>query len=98
MKRQGEKPMATFVIGYDIHPTKNETYDELIKAIKKLGSWWHNLDSTWVVVSDSTASQIRDELKKHMYKDDQLLVVKSANVGSWFGFSESGSQWLKDHL
>jgi hypothetical protein len=42
-----EAPMATFAIGYDLHPSKGETYDELIEAIKQVGSnWWHHLDST----------------------------------------------------
>ncbi len=90
--------MTTYIIGYDIHPTKNESYDDLINAIKKLGSWWHHLDSTWVVVSDLTAVEIRDRIWKHMYKDDQLLVVKSGGVAAWNGFSDSGSKWLKDNI
>jgi hypothetical protein len=90
--------MATYIIGYDLHPTKGETYDELIDAIKTIGKWWHHLDSTWVVVSDETAAAIRDKLQGHMKSDDQLLVVKSSGVGAWFGFNDKGSSWLKDNL
>jgi hypothetical protein len=91
--------MATYVVGYDLHPSKGETYDELFKAIKNVGSnWWHHLDSTWVVVSEKSAVEIRDELKSHMLADDQLMVVCSSGAGAWFGFNENGSSWLKTNL
>jgi hypothetical protein len=90
--------MATYIIGYDLHPSKGETYEELIAAIKELGAWWHHLDSTWVVVCDKSAADIRDTLWAHMKSDDQLLVVKSSGVGAWKGFNTTGSQWLKDNL
>ena len=91
--------MTTFVIGYDIHPSKGETYDELIAAIKIVGStWWHHLDSTWVVVSQKTAVQIRDALIPHLRSDDQLLVAVLAGEAAWTGFNENGSSWLKSNL
>jgi hypothetical protein len=91
--------MSTFAIGYDLHPSRGETYDELIGAIKRVGStWWHHLDSTWVVVSDKTAEQIRDSLLSHLKSDDQLLVVLLSGEGAWFGFNDKGSSWLKSNL
>jgi hypothetical protein len=92
--------MATHLIGYDIHPSKGETYDDLFSGIKAIGAWWHHLDSTWLVISDLTAVQIRDRLKAHLpASDDQLLVLTvSGDAGAWWGFNDSGSQWLKANL
>jgi len=90
--------MPAYIIGYDLHPIKGETYDELIEAIKKIGPCWHHLDSTWIVVSELSAAEIRDRLKKHLLKDDQLLVVKSGVESAWHGFNDRGHQWLKDNL
>lgn len=91
--------MATYAIGYDLHPSRGETYEELIEAIKNVGgNWWHHLDSTWVVVSDKTAVQIRDSLKPHLKTDDQLLVVRLTREGAWTGFNEKGASWLKTNL
>lgn len=92
--------MATHLIGYDIHPSKGETYDELFESIKALGAWWHHLDSTWLVTSNLTAVQIRDRLKAHLpASDDQLLVLTvSGDAGAWYGFNDSGGKWLKDNL
>lgn len=91
--------MATYIVGYDLHPTRGETYEDLINAIKNVGStWWHHLDSTWVVVTNKSASQIRDELSRHLRSDDQLLVVESAHVAAWTGFNDNGSAWLKANV
>ena len=92
--------MATFIIGYDIHPSRGETYDALIEGIKALGAWWHHLDSTWLVKSTSSAAQIRDQLWGLMpYTDDQLLVINvSGDEAAWQGFKDSGSAWIKNNL
>ena len=90
--------MATYIVGYDIHPTRDEKYDNLIEAIKAYGTWWHHLDSTWVIVTDKSVAQIRDDLQQHMYKDDQLLIVQSGKIAAWYGFSDNGSNWLKKNL
>jgi hypothetical protein len=92
--------MATFMIGYDIHPSRGENYDKLWEGIKALGAWWHHLDSTWLVKSQLTAVQIRDRLWKLMpCSDDQLLVVNvSGDEAAWQGFGDSGSKWIKENL
>ena len=90
--------MATYLIGYDLTAKEEGAYESLETAIKELGTWWHHLDSTWVVVSDLGAAGIRDKLKPHIKNNDELLVVKSGGEGAWAGFSDRASKWLKDHL
>lgn len=91
--------MTIYVIGYDLHPSHGETYDELIQAIKNLGNWWHCLDSTWLVVSNLSSVEIRDRLRRHMKNDDQLIVVAYNPPNSaWVGFSGDCQDWLKKHM
>jgi len=91
--------MTIYVIGYDLHPVKGETYEELIAAIKKIGSWWHCLDSTWLVQSDQSATQIRDTLWHHMRADDQLIVVGYAPPkAAWVGFKDDCQSWLTSNM
>jgi hypothetical protein len=91
--------MRTYLVGYDLNrPRGNDDYPDLHKAIKGFGTWWHHLDSTWIIKTNMSAAQIRDALKKHIDSGDELLVVRLAGEGAWTGFNDKGSQWLKDNL
>jgi hypothetical protein len=88
--------MKTYVIGYDLKEGQN--YTNLIHAIKKIGPWWHNLDSTWLVKTNATTVAIRDYLVPHMYQGDKLLVLESVPA-TWAaaGFSEAALNWLRSN-
>lgn len=89
--------MATYMIGYDLHRPEQD-YARLIDALKEYGTWWHYLDSTWLVVTPQTAQQIRDNLRQFIDGDDELLVLRVKREAAWAGFSQHASDWLKTHL
>lgn len=89
--------MTTYIVSYDLK-RPGQDYDDLIDYLKSHDNWWHNLGSTWVVVTDLTAVELRDGIKKHTDGNDKVLVVQSAGVGAWAGFAERGSKWLKNKL
>lgn len=88
--------MATILIGYDLNAQKN--YAELIEAIKQLGPWWHHLDSMWLVKTSLKPTEVRDLLRQHLDRDDELLVIDvSSRSRAWNGgFSERAQKWLKE--
>lgn len=73
--------MSSYLISYDLNKS-GKNYETLIAEIKKFGTWWHHLDSTWIVKSDLTAVQIRDKLSPLIDSDDELLVVHLSGVGA----------------
>ena len=90
--------MATYMIGYDLNKP-GQDYDDLIDAIKNIGSnWWHCLDSTWIVVTDKSAVTIRDQLSPHIDRNDELLVARLTGEAAWTGFDDKCSNWLKNNL
>lgn len=90
--------MNTYLIGYDLNKP-GQNYENLFAAIKKLsGTWWHCLDSTWIIKSNSTTKAIRDTLMSHIDKSDELLVVRLSGEGAWVGFDDECSSWLKENL
>lgn len=90
--------MATYLIGYDLN-TPDKDYTDLEDAIKSLsGTWWHHLDSTWLIKHTGPAWNIRDQLTPHVEEADELLVVELTGEGAWSGFNQRGSKWLKDYL
>jgi hypothetical protein len=83
--------MAVYMIAYELH--EGEDYEgDLIKAIKALpsGGSWHNLGSTWFVISKEAAVQIHNSLKRHVLDGDKLAVVQCGNWGAWSGFNDEG--------
>lgn len=90
--------MSTYVVCYDLN-SPGQDYGDLHKAIKALGAWWHNLDSTWLVTSSKTASGLRDYLKPHLDANDKLLVIDiTGDPWASRGFTGSGADWLKNNI
>lgn len=89
--------MPSILVGYDLNKS-GQDYSDLIAAIKNIGTWWHCLDSTWIVKTDLTCVQVRDALKPHIDANDELLVVKLSGEGAWAGFNQECGKWLLDNL
>lgn len=89
--------METYLIGYDLNKA-GQDYDTLIEKIKDLGTWWHCLDSTWIIKSNYTVVDIRNYLRQFIDGNDEILVVKLTGDAAWYGFSAEGSNWLKKNL
>ncbi|MQX74690.1 SinR family protein [Sinorhizobium medicae] len=94
--------MATYMIGFDLNKEgKNYSarHEALTGRIKELfGTFWRHLDSTWLVKTQMSAKDIRDDLSTFLDEDDELLVAGMSGEGAWHGFKQSGSKWLTDHL
>lgn len=85
-----------FVVGYDLHEPE-QNYDDLINAIESYPAWWGYLDSTYIVKTDDSVSDIRDNLHSYIDSNDKLLVAKLS--GSWATSNMSDeSEWLSDHM
>jgi len=89
--------MNTYLIGYDLNKAGQE-YTTLIAQIKALGNWWHCIDSTWIIKSNSNVVQIRDHLTQYIDENDELLVVRLSGEAAWTGFNTECSDWLKTNL
>jgi hypothetical protein len=73
-----------YAINYDLkRPGQN--YEELFKAIKGCGDWWHYLGSAWLVDTSLTASQIWDRISPHIDRNDIFLII---------GVTRDYSGWL----
>jgi hypothetical protein len=90
--------MNTILVGYDLN-RPGQGYPDLIERLKSYGTYWHHLDSTWIIKTSDAATTVRDELKAFIDKNDELLVINiTGDVAAWSGFNTKGSTWLKDHL
>jgi hypothetical protein len=90
--------MATLMVGYDLYKP-DQNYQSLIDHLKSFGVWWHNLDSTWLVVTNKAPSTVRDELWAEMGDADRLLVI-DVRTGNWAaaGLPGPGVDWLREQV
>jgi hypothetical protein len=90
--------MATLLVGYDLNKPGQE-YEELWEKLKGFGAWWHHLDSTWLIKTNLSPVQVRDDLKKVIDSGDELLVIDvTARAWAGTGFPSRAYDWLRDNL
>lgn len=93
--------MSVFVVTYDLRNKESDNYENLFKVIEAAatGQAWHCLDSTWLIESSYSATQIRDACWTAMFADDKIFVMQYAPPHSaWNGFDGACQQWLQTHM
>lgn len=85
--------MRIFLIGYDLNKRdNNDSYAILNDAINKLSTpnnIWHELDSTWIVKTELSISQIDGFLREFInYENDKLLILELLSKPKLIGLDE----------
>lgn len=87
---------ASYLVTYDL--VKRKDYPDLIGALQKY-PYWHCLGSVWIIKSDNTSVQIRDQLLPHIDADDKLIVLKLTGEAAWtLSFPANCQEWLRNNL
>lgn len=68
--------MSALLITYDLNKP-GQNYEELYERIKRLGTWWHYLGSTWIVICPLTPSQAFDRIRESL---DASLIASSSST------------------
>lgn len=85
--------MGTYLITYDLDKP-GQNYERLWNAIKKaFPTWFHALESVWIVESALKAEQIRDHLRAFIDSNDKLLVARMTTDTAWYGLGET--DWMR---
>lgn len=88
--------MATYIVSYDL--ADNQSYDDLHARLKSYDAWAFLTESTWAVVTNQSAVQVRDHLTSTVNENAKLIVISSGGEGAWRNFVPSTTNWLKKYL
>lgn len=88
--------MSTYLITYDLKKP-GQDYKNLHDAIKATGAWWHYLESTWLVVSSSSAQAVFDRLRPHIDANDRVLVIKVTNENAGW-LTQEAWDWINQNI
>lgn len=85
------------LVTYDLR-SPDRDYSNLIKAIRAYGNFAKPLESVWILDTNWTVTQVRDDLRQHIDGNDGLLVM--GLTGNWaaVGLSEAVASWLKQKV
>ncbi len=86
--------MVCYIISYDL--VKDKNYEKLYEAIKSFG-WAKITESTWAIITDKSAKELRDHLTKFIDSNDRLFVIKSGVEAAWRNVI-CNNEWLKTNL
>ena len=84
-----------YIISFDLKPSRS--YNNLINAIKVYGTWAKITESTFAVVTESSAKEIRDYLIRYINPDDRIFVMKTGGKSAW-RHAIADVDWLKKFL
>lgn len=92
--------MKLYQINYDLR--KKRDYSSLIKKIKEYGTYAKPLESCWLIATNQSASQIRNNLASVMDEDDGLLVTRLQNEAAWRNLKDDSNgliaKWLQEQI
>lgn len=88
---------GAYIISYDLR-TPGKNYEELLRRIKSFENWARLGGSAYIVITESSAAQIRDILTRCLDKNDKLFVGTLNAPAAWNGLGEQVSQWIRNNL
>jgi hypothetical protein len=65
-----------FAVNYDLKAKESPDYAGLFEALKASPNWWHYLESTWLIITEETATQVWNRISNHVHKDDRVLIIE----------------------
>ena len=88
--------MSSKIIEYDLRMS-GRNYDALFEVIKGYDAWARVTESTWIVKSSFTCSQIRNSLLSIVDSNDRIFVAELTGTAAWANVI-CGSEKLKQNL
>jgi hypothetical protein len=81
------------IVSYDLtNPGQNR--EALVKKIKAYSIWARLGRSTYLIKTDATPVQVRDELKQVLDTNDRVFVGVAPPPSAWVGMPEDVSKWI----
>jgi hypothetical protein len=90
--------MYTYLISYDLRAPGRD-YSKLHAAIRHLANGYSKpLESVWLIRSTLAASELRDDLQKHIDGNDGLLVIQVVAHWGTLGVAADHTTWMRSHI
>jgi hypothetical protein len=89
--------MRSYLISYDLKQPVRD-YPRISKAIMAYGYYCKVLESTWIIRTQQTAAQVRDNLQRHVDANDRIAVVGLTGEWASYNLPADAASWLSQQL
>lgn len=88
--------MSVYCVSYDLNKA-GQNYSALYKELESSASWWHHLDSTWLIYTAESAKMLANRLRSHLDDNDLLLVIEvTSEYSGWL--PQKAWDWMKEYI
>ena len=89
--------MSCYVVAFEV-PT-DAARQQLTTKLKGFGAYCPVTEHCWAILSDKSATQIRDSLTANLPEGSRIFVVRSGTAAAWKNsFGPPNDEWLKKNL
>ncbi len=86
--------MYLYLISYDLKmPGRN--YEGVATALKGALSWWHYLESTWIIRTSLTIEEWNNRLLSQVDKNDSLLIIDVTDKRHNGWLNKKAWEWIR---
>ncbi len=83
---------------YDLNAPGSD-YNAVYDYLRSLGAWARPTESTWLIKTDKTVAQLRNELKNQIDENDKVFIIDvTGRACAWSGLNDQVSQWISNKL
>ncbi len=84
-----------YLITYDLKKPGRD-YNSLYETIKSATSWWHYLESTWIVQTNQTVKEWSDKIRNVTDTNDSFLVVDITKQPRQGWLDKKAWEWIRE--
>lgn len=84
-----------YLITYDLKKPGRD-YNTLYDTIKTAPSWWHYLESTWIIYTKESVNVWSDKIRKVIDKNDLFLIVDITKQPRQGWLKQKAWEWIRE--
>ena len=85
------------IVSYDLG-SPGQNYERILQLIKAYDSWAKLGGSAYLIRTEASPVQVRDNLKTALDVNDKLYVGAASEPAAWTGMPEDVSKWIQANL
>jgi len=85
-----------FLVTYDLNKPGKD-YSSLYKTLKSAVTWWHYLDSTWLIETSESSAVWYNKIAPSLDANDHILVIQvTKNYEGWL--PKEAWDWIRERV